>query len=61
MRSADVPMPLPGEVDGVPDVPAVLEGAGLRITTMGRGPAEDPAFFAACGAAATVAAGMLGG
>jgi hypothetical protein len=61
VRTPGVPMPLPGEVDGVPDVAELLEAAGLRITTMGRGPAEDPAFFAACGAAATVAAGLLGG
>jgi hypothetical protein len=31
------------------------------VTTMGRGPAEDPGFFAACGAAATLAAGLVGG
>jgi hypothetical protein len=29
------------------------------VRTMGRGPAEDPAFFAAAAAAGTVAAGML--
>ena len=61
VRTAGVPMPLPDDVDGAPDVPAVLAAAGLRITTMGRGPDEDPGFFAACGAAATVAAGMAGG
>jgi hypothetical protein len=61
VRTPGVPMPLPGEVDGVPDVPEVLAAAGLQVTTMGRGPAEDPGFFAACGAAATVAAGAAGG
>jgi hypothetical protein len=33
---------------------------GIRVRTMGRGPAEDPAFFAAAAAAGTVAASMLG-
>jgi hypothetical protein len=32
---------------------------GLQITTMGRGPADDPPFFAAASAAATVAAEAL--
>lgn len=32
---------------------------GVRVRTMGRGPAEDPAFFAAAAAAGTVAARML--
>jgi hypothetical protein len=36
----------------VPDVGRVLGSLDLEITTMGRGPAEDPAFFAAAGAAA---------
>ena len=39
----------------VPDVPALLAALGLRVTTMGRGPAEEPRFFAACGAAGVVA------
>ncbi|HEX8781657.1 MAG TPA: DUF3866 family protein [Nocardioides sp.] len=54
--------PLPGparhevvEVDP-PDVAAVLDAAGLRITTMGRGPAEDPLFFRVAAAAAVHAA-----
>jgi hypothetical protein len=42
-----------------PDVPALLAEAGLRITSMGRGPDEDPAFYAAAGAAATWAAAQL--
>jgi hypothetical protein len=45
-------------VDDV-DVPALLAGAGLHVTTMGRGPAEDPGFFAVAGAAGTVAASLL--
>ena len=69
-RSAvDVPVP-PGvgvddrgrhrvvEVDP-PDVAAVLGAAGLRITTMGRGPDADPLFFAAAGAAAAHAASLV--
>jgi hypothetical protein len=33
---------------------------GVRVTTMGRGPSEDPAFFAAAYAAGAVAAGLVG-
>ena len=33
---------------------------GLRVTTMGRGPQDDPAFFAAAAAAGEVAASLLG-
>jgi hypothetical protein len=42
-----------------PDVAALLADQGLRITSMGRGPAEDPDFFAAAGAAAAWAADQL--
>jgi hypothetical protein len=45
-------------VDDV-DVPALLAAAGLHVTSMGRGPDEDPGFYAVAGAAGTVAAGML--
>ena len=48
----EVPEPAPGD----PDAAAVLDALGLRVTTMGRGPAEDPPFFAACVAAARAAA-----
>ena len=44
----------------VPDVAALLDAAGLRVTTMGRGPDQEPRFFAACAAAGVVAAGLLG-
>jgi hypothetical protein len=37
----------------------LLADAGLRVTTMGRAPADDPLFFAAAGAAGTLAAGLL--
>jgi hypothetical protein len=43
-----------------PDVPALLDQLGLRVTSMGRGPSDDPAFFAVAGAAGTVAATLLG-
>ena len=42
-----------------PDIPALLAAAGLEVTTMGRGPAADPLFFAAAGAAGTLAASLL--
>ncbi|MCL6451202.1 MAG: DUF3866 family protein [Acetobacteraceae bacterium] len=38
-----------------------LEHYGLAVTTMGRGPAQDPVFFLAAGAAAAVAASYLPG
>jgi hypothetical protein len=59
IRTDGVPVPLPADVAGLPDAAAVLAAAGLRVTTMGRGPDEDPAFFAACAAAAAVAAERL--
>lgn len=40
----------------VPDVPDLLAGHRLRVTSMGRGPAEDPGFYAVAGAAGTAAA-----
>jgi Protein of unknown function (DUF3866) len=42
-----------------PGVPALLAGHGLRVTSMGRGPEEDPAFYAVAGAAGTAAATLL--
>lgn len=39
----------------VPDIAAVLATAGLRVTTMGRGPDADPLFFRFAGAAAVAA------
>lgn len=52
-----------GRVDAVevdePDTPALLEAQGLRVTTMGRGPDQDRAFFQAAGAAGALAARML--
>jgi hypothetical protein len=42
-----------------PGVPALLAERGLRVTSMGRGPEEDPGFYAVAGAAGTVAASFL--
>jgi hypothetical protein len=47
------------QVVDVPDVAALLTAAGLRVTTMGRGPDEEPRFFAACAAAGAAAANLL--
>jgi hypothetical protein len=62
----EVPLPadLAPEVVGAtvvdaPDAAAVLAGIGLAVTTMGRGPADDPAFFAAAAAAGSWAAAAL--
>jgi hypothetical protein len=61
-----VPLPpeLAGEMAGAtviegPDAAAVLDGFDLAVTTMGRGPAEDPAFFAAASSAGAWAARRL--
>ena len=43
----------------VPDVDVLLRKAGLRITTMGREPAEDVAFFRFAAAAGFAAATMV--
>lgn len=42
-----------------PPVADVLADAGLRITTMGRGPADDPLFFRTVAAAASHAVGLI--
>jgi hypothetical protein len=42
-----------------PGVPVLLAERGLRVTSMGRGPEEDPGFYAVAGAAGTVAASFL--
>ena len=51
-----VPAELAAELPGAvvfepPDVAAVLAGFDLGVTSMGRGPGDDPLFFAAAGAA----------
>jgi hypothetical protein len=43
----------------VPEVADLLTAAGLRITTMGRGPTEDPVFFRFAAAAGIAAAQRL--
>lgn len=42
-----------------PDVPHLLDQLGLEVTTMGRGPADDPLFFRATAAAGALAASLL--
>ncbi len=42
-----------------PDVAALLDAIGVRVTTMGRGPAEDPLFFRAIASAGALAATLL--
>ncbi|HET7655354.1 MAG TPA: DUF3866 family protein [Acidimicrobiales bacterium] len=42
----------------VPDVAALLDDAGLRVTTMGRGPADEPRFFRYAAAAGALAAAL---
>jgi hypothetical protein len=59
VRTPGVPVPDPASTEGAPDAAAVLDRLGVRITTMGRTPAEDPLFFAAAAAAGTVAAQRL--
>jgi hypothetical protein len=61
-----IPLPaaLAADLDGAlvvepPDAAAVLADLDLRITSMGRGPTDDPAFFAAAAAAATWAADLV--
>ena len=39
-----------------PDVPALLAARGLEVRSMGRGPTDDPLFYAAAGAAGVLAA-----
>jgi hypothetical protein len=42
-----------------PNVPALLADHGVTVTTMGRGPEEDPLFFRAAAAAGALAAILL--
>lgn len=43
-----------------PDPAGLLDGHGLRVTTMGRGPEAEPDFFAVCAAVGVHAAELLG-
>jgi hypothetical protein len=59
-----VPPDLAGELVGStavapPDAAAVLADLELRVTSMGRGPEDDPAFFAAASAAGAWAASVV--
>lgn len=61
LRTPAVLAPTPEDVEDLPDAPAILAAQGIRVTTMGRGPEEDPLFFRAAAAAARVAADTLAG
>jgi signal peptidase I len=59
LAAGDFVVPSPDDVD-VPDVGALLEQHDLRVTSMGRGPSEDPAFFRWAAAAGVAAARLVG-
>jgi hypothetical protein len=42
-----------------PGIGDLLAASGLHVTTMGRGPSQDPGAFAVAGAAGTAAATLL--
>lgn len=42
-----------------PGIPALLDDLGVPVTSMGRGPDDDPGFYAVAGAAGTAAATMF--
>lgn len=46
-------------VAGISDVGALLEEAGMRVTTMGRDHSQDPLFFRSAAAAGVLAAELL--
>ena len=61
-------LPLPADLAGelataaavdAPDAAPVLDALGVKVTTMGRAPADDPVFFAAAAAAGAWAAAAV--
>jgi hypothetical protein len=52
----DIPPPHRSVTVDVPDVEGLLARLGLVVTTMGRGPRDDPRFFATTAAAGVLAA-----
>ena len=58
LAHAEPLVPSPSDVE-VPDIAAALRAHGIAVTTMGRGPDEDPAFFQWAGAAGIAAAALL--
>ena len=42
-----------------PDTPALLAAQGLHVTTMGRTPEQDPAYFAAAGQAGVLGTSLV--
>lgn len=59
LTATDPIAPAPGDVE-VPEVGALLDEAGLRVTTMGRDAAADAAFVGFAGAAGVAAAALAG-
>ena len=59
-QPTDIPAPHLVEEVMPGDVGELLSRHGLRVTTMGRGPHQDPSFFAAAGAAGALAAAWVG-
>jgi Protein of unknown function (DUF3866) len=68
LAAARPELPLPADLAGelvgtsvvaAPDAAQVLAALDLHVTTMGRGPADDPAFFAAAAAAGSWAAAAV--
>lgn len=57
----DIPPPHEAEIVDPPEAAPILGAVGLHVTTMGRGPAEDPAFFASAAAAGTVLSSWVAG
>jgi hypothetical protein len=69
LAAARPELPLPAElapeivgssVVEPPDITGVLAALDLQVTTMGRGPDEDPVFFAAAASAGAWAAAAVG-
>lgn len=58
LASAEVPDP---DAIPIPDIAALLQARGIRVTTMGRGPEEDPSFFRWAAAAGVAAARLAQG
>lgn len=59
LAARQLTVPSPDDDPELPDIAALLDSYGLRVTTMGRTPAEDPAFFQWAGAAGAAAARFM--
>jgi hypothetical protein len=58
-EAAELPGVRGSDVADAPDAAALLAGAGLQVTTMGRDVTQDPLFFAAAAAAGALAADLV--